>query len=173
MIAQVQNDWVVMACRLFGAGDLTYLPSAAYVEFVNVPSPGDEATIPSFGETAGAAYYQGLSASTDHDYLRVQLLANPTISLSPDGAAIGLPLDTLTFLAQTEGSVGINGKPFTAGANSTVIGMAVVATPVWADATQDRVLARCYYEGGEQVPKQTLGQVVVTYAHTFGPANGG
>lgn len=164
---QIQWTWGEIACKLFGEGSSEYKISSMYIEFENVASPGDTVTAPSFDRSDGIEYYSSLSASSDRDYLRVQLISNPKASLISGYEGASLNVNQLTFYAQSSGSLGVHGKTFSAGANSTVFGLALVATPKWEDRTKDLIFAREYYPVGQQVLKQASSQVGVSWTEQF------
>lgn len=167
---QIQYDWARIALQCIGLGKREYRISAVYVEFENVASPGDPATVPAYGRDEGTEYYTSLSGV--RDYLRLPLLAQPQLAVA-DGfedafTGEGDDFNSMTFFAQTSGSVGVNGLPFSEGSNSVAVGIALVAAPVWADRTRDVVFGRAYFAVDEQVPKVASHQVGVSWSQTFG-----
>lgn len=161
---QRQNGYAKVCVRLLGFADVRFKISAVYVEFENVASPGDAVVNPSFDPEDGIEYYSALSGSSTRDFLRVPLTGvAPSLS---DGFA-GSDENTLTFTAMTGGSVGVHGRPFSAAANSKVCGVALVATPVWADRSQDVVFGRAAYAAPDQLLKPAAGQIYVTYIEQF------
>lgn len=161
---QRQNGYAKICVRLLGFGDARYKLSAVYVEFENVASPGDPVTNPSFDKDAGIEYYSSLSGSGTRDFLRVPL-TGVAGSLS-DGFA-GADENVVTFTAVSSGATGVHGKAFSSAANSKICGVALVATPVWADRSQDVVFGRAYYGVDDQLLKPSAGQVAVTYVEEF------
>jgi hypothetical protein len=134
-----------------------------YIEFENVASPGDAVTIPTFARGAGTEYYDDLQSSGTRDFLRVPLTQDPLVGVAGDGDEY----TKLTFFAQTQGVEGVTGKTYSPGVNSKVFGAALVATPLFADRTQDIVVARSYFPADEQVLKDASSQVGVTWDITF------
>jgi hypothetical protein len=160
--------WGHIAARCVGQGDRSYRVSTMYLEFQNGGVAGAIAA-PAFLPEDNVEYYNGLASSPDRDYLRIPIEATPTIVVAP-GYEGYLPPDRgnrVVFAAQTGGSAGVHGKPFSDGAGSVVFGIALVATPVLADATADIILARGYYGAGDQVIK-TARQLGAIYRVTFG-----
>lgn len=158
----VLRSWAAIVGKLLLTGEQQYRISGMYIEFENVPSPGDVSAVPSFDRDpdSGVAYYDGLALSATRDYLRVPMVAGTLESsdeeLYPDG-------NLVTFFAQTGGVVGVHGKDFGEVNNSVVIGAALVAQRVQADATQDLVLSRFYFDSDEQQPKLDTGQVGIEW----------
>jgi hypothetical protein len=154
----VLRSWAGIVGKLLTTGESKYRISGMYVEFMNVASPGDPAPIPSYDRSyaSGREYYDGLSASPSRDFLRVPLIASTLEAgdedLFPDG-------NLVTFFAQTSGVVGTHGKNFGESFNSVVVGGALIAQVSQADATQDLVLSRFYFEEDDQQPKLDVGQV--------------
>jgi hypothetical protein len=164
---QVQWSWGEIACKLFGEGAAEYKISGMYIEFENVASSGDAVTPPSFDRSEGIEYYSALSSSPSRDFLRVQLVSSPVASLIPGYEGSTTTSNQLTFYAQSSGSIGIHGKTFSTAANSKVFGLALVATPKWADRTRDLIFAREYYPTAQQVLKQTSSQIGVSWTEQF------
>lgn len=152
-----QNSYSQIIARLLGFGDPAYRLSHVYIEFENVGFPGDPVTPPDVAREAGLEYYQGLTGS--RDFLRVPILGDPSVSLS-DGVE-GVDYDTLTFYAQSEGTTGMHGLPFSADSNSTVYARAIVATPVPADWSRDLVYSRINLDVDQQLLKPASGQISV------------
>lgn len=164
---QIQWTWGEIACKLFGEGKEEFKISGMYIEFENVSSPEDVVSAPSFDRADGIEYYSALSASPARDFLRVQLISNPKASLISGYEGASVKVNQLTFFAQTTGSVGVHGKPFTVGANSKVFGLSLVATPRWEDRTKDLIFAREYYPSNQQVLKQASSQIGVSWTEQF------
>lgn len=159
---QIQWSWGEIACNLFGDGNKDYKISGMYIEFENtalIPST------PSYTRSEGVEYYENLSASLTKDFLRVPLLSPPIKSLAATYSNINY--NQLTFLAQTAGTQGVHGKTFSDSVSSKVYGLALVATPVWGDRTQDLIFARKYYTTSNQVAKQAGSQIGVNWTETF------
>lgn len=159
----VVYDWATIVGKLL-RGDASYRLSAMYIEFANVASPGDPVSEPSLDRSGAAAYYAGLADDPEKDYLRVPLYASGMESsddeLFPGG-------NLLRLYARTSGVVGVHGKPFSAGDNSTVFGAALVSTPDFANAELDVVFSRWYAETEEQRPKEVNSQVAVEWELTL------
>jgi hypothetical protein len=147
-------NWGYLAAMSLGTRNPAYGIATVYLEYANVAAPGDTVTPPSFSRNDGVAYYASLAGDPTKDYLRLPALP-PAIDVDPAdlGTAVFAPGtgNRLTVLAQSAGSAGVNGKPFSIGANSTIIGAAVVASPAPADPTQDILFARGYYTTSAQV----------------------
>ena len=122
---------------LSGQGGLPV--NVMYMEFDNSGSP--PAIVPDPAD--GRNYYTDLeSRLSTSDYIRVPLINTPV--LSSDDLAKYLS-NIATFFAMSTGyTVGLGGKPFTAAANSTVYGIALVCAASVSDRTQDIVFARDY-----------------------------
>lgn len=164
---QVQWTWGDIACKLFGEGLSEYKISGMYIEFENTDAPGDTVSAPSFDRSEGIGYYSALSASSTRDFLRVPLISSPKASIVTGYEDSEVGANQLTFFAQTSGTIGIHGKSFSAVANSTVFGLALVAVPKWGDRTKDLIFAREYYPSGQQVLKQTSSQVGISWTEQF------
>lgn len=167
---QIQYDWGFVAAKLIGQGNYKYRLSAMYIEFENVASPGNIVTVPSFDRDAGVEYYDDLQSSGTKDFLRVPFVSLPAIGIESGFEAFFTPDvdgNKLTFHAQSQGVVGVHGKTFSSGVNSKVYGAALVATPEFADRTQDIVFARSYFETGEQTVKEASSQIGVTWEVSF------
>jgi len=153
--------------RALGLGDATYKISKVYVEFEN---NAGAVTPPTFVNTEGRSYYTGLVAP--RDYLRVDLLGAPQLSIVPGYAAYftaGVSGNRLTFLAQTAGSAGENGVGFSNALNSTVFGVALVAAPDDSDKSKDVIVARGYYAVANQLKKPSGGQLTIGWELDFIP----
>lgn len=165
---ELVDTWGVVAARCIGLGDRDYRLSAMYLEFENVDDPEDEVTIPEIDPEVGLDYYLDLASSDARDFLRVPLDVAPSLFVVdgftsiPQGQGNGIQV-----YASTQGVVGVNGKTFSSGVNSKICGLAIVATPVWGDRTQDVVFARSYYEAEQQQVKQPSSQLAVSYRLQF------
>lgn len=164
---QIQWTWGEIACKLFGEGREEYKISAMYIEFENTAAPGNAVSAPAFDRADGIEYYSALSASPARDFLRLKLISNPKATLVSGYEGSSVVTNQLTFFAQTTGSTGVHGKPFSVGANSTVFGLALVAAPRWEDRTRDLIFAREYYPVGQQVLKQASSQIGVSWTEQF------
>ncbi len=168
---QLQYDWAVIASKCIGFGDRSYRVQGMYVEYENVTLPGDVVTVPTFTRDVGLSYYTGLSGSLVRDYLRLPLAALPKpgvrtgyTSYFGTDPEIGNELD---FIAITDGVAGVHAKPFTVGVNSKIFGVGLVATPSWADATQDLIFARAYVPTGDQLVVPNGTQIAITWKTSF------
>jgi hypothetical protein len=156
--------------KALGLGDVSYKINRMYVEFENVATPATPVSVPSFSNTEGRDYYANLVAPKD--YLRVPLLGDPTLGIVPGYEAYftaGVDGNQLTFLAQTEGSVGMNGTTFSNGLNSKVYGIALVSAPSDSDETQDVIINRDYYLVADQQVKPASGQLTISWELGFPP----
>lgn len=167
---QIQFDWARIALQCIGRGKPEYRINAVYVEFQNVASPGDPGDVPAYDRGDGVEYYTALAG--DRDYLRLPLLSEPRLAVAAGYgdyfAGTGDDFNEMTFFAQTAGVAGVNGLAFEVGANSVAVGVALVATPVWADRTRDVVFGRAYFEVAEQVAKEASHQIGVSWSQVFG-----
>lgn len=166
---QIQYEWGAIAAQCIGLGNSSYRVNAMYVEYENVSNPDDVITIPTFDRSEGRDYYQNLVFTSNRDFLRVPLLFQPTIGITPGFEPdFTLPNgNQLTFYTQTQGTAGFNGKPFNSGVNSKICGVALVATPNFSDPTMDLVFSRSYFDVEDQTPKLASSQVGVTWSISF------
>lgn len=139
-------------------GQTGYGISTLYVEFENLTNPADPITPPAFDRSGGLAYYAGLAASPNRDFLRVPLTTSPAFSTS--GAEYKNNL--ITFFGVTEGLQGFHGKPFGETSNSAVIGAGLVASPDTMDQSKDLVFSRLY-TGIDKILKSAGFQVGITW----------
>lgn len=157
---QVLYEWATIVAQSLLNGGIQYRIGGMYIEFANVASPGDVVPVPSFTRADGSDYYNALAGSPDIDYLRVPLTAgvlNTTdMTLFPKG---NLP----TFIARTQGAVGVHGKPFSDVHNSTVFGAALVAFPDFSDQTQDLIFSRFYVATNQQLIKTPTSQIGIDW----------
>lgn len=156
---------------LFGNGPdmLDYRVRALLLEFENVGAPATPASIPTFDETDTIDYYLALNGSSIRDYVRIPF-ATSSVSLDVDPNYASLAEDRpnrVTIRAATAAVVGHNGLPFTNGANSKIVGAALVATPYPDDATRDIVFARMYYTVGQQTIRPATGLAEAKFIFTF------
>lgn len=140
-----------------------------YIEFENVADPDDPATAPEFGPDSGLEYYTGLGSDPTHDYLRVPLLSGSVVDVVPGyeayfSAGQG---NRITVFAQTAGTAGVHGKPFSNAANSKACGAVLVSAADPADPAQDVPVARLYYSAEKQMVKPENGQLMVPYRIWF------
>lgn len=159
-------EWGAILAQLLLRRGLNYGIGGMYLEFENTASPGDPVTVPTFGRDAdeGVNYYNGLYLSADRDYLRVPIISGSFGSSDTTNFPIG---NRATFFAQSSGVEGVHGKPFTAAANSTCFGGALVAFVDEADPTRDLVLSRFYLEEAKQQVKLDNSQIGYEWRVTF------
>ena len=162
----VLYDWGAIAGQVLGIGNIAYKLAAIYLEFENLASPSDTVTPPAFnrGPNSGRSYYDGLSASSTRDYIRIPIIAPQLISSDPVLYPSG---NRLIVFGLAAGTVGVHGKPYTNAANSKAYGAALVASPNPADLTNDIVLSRNYFATGEQQLKLTASQTGIEWELTF------
>lgn len=166
----IMMSWGAAATRSLGFGDASYKISAAYVEFENLADPDTVITPPTFERGDTIDYYHELLYSSSRDFLRVPLIAAPTVGISTgyETQFTGEDGNVLSFWLQTQGTTGFHGKTFSAGVNSKVFGVALVATPVSGDQSKDIIVARTYYRTEDQILKPVgASQVGVTWDLTF------
>ena len=156
--------------RTLGMGDISYKINRMYVEFENVATPATAVSVPSFSAAEDRGYYAALAAPKD--YLRVPLLGAPTLGILSGYEAFftdGVDGNMLTFLSQTEGSIGMHGVTFSNVLNSKVYGLAMVAAPSASDETQDVIVTRDYYDVADQQIKPASGQLTISWELGFPP----
>jgi len=169
MLTQLVRSGFAIA-KTLGLGDATYKINRVYIEFENVATPATAVSVPVFTQYADLTYYQNLLAPKD--YLSVPLLGDPTLSIAAGYGAYftaGVDGNELTFLAQTAGTAGVNGVPFSNALNSKVYGLALVSATDEGDATKDIVIARGYYAVADQMVKPAAGQIHVSAEIRFVP----
>ena len=170
---QLQYDWGTIAAQTIGLGKAEYRVRAMYIEYHNVANVNDVVTPPTYARDVGISYYTGLSAVSNRDYLRVPLALTPTTTIGEDYSNYFSNPDlgnVLRFFAQTQGVVGVHGRPFAAENNSKIIGAALVATPDFQDPTKDLVFSRTYLSTSptnKQLLKPTGGQIGLTWEVLF------
>lgn len=135
--------------------DPVWLPAGILLEFANVEDPEDSVAAPDYDRGDGIDYYNGLDGSSS-DFLRVPITyrrgKNTDVSLYPDN-------NGAVYLGLTAGMTeGVNGLPFSAGANSKVFGAAIVCILDPDDRTQDLVFSRIYFDAADQALKLDLPQ---------------
>ncbi len=161
----VMFDWAGLASRLFTSADPRYRISGMYLEYKNLADPSTVVTPPSFTRDQGISYYSGLSSSSTVDYLRVPLSANALTNTDTESFTIA---NAMTLFAMSQGSVGVNGKPFASGNNSKVYGGALVALVDENDRTNDVVFSRFYFPTNQQRVKLSGGQLGLEWQIVFG-----
>lgn len=156
-----------IAAQCIGLGKSEYRIRTVYLEFANSSTA---VTPPAFDRTGGIDYYNGLASVTDWDYLRVAISQDPSVQIASgyesyySDPSLG---NELVFTAQSSGTTGVHGTPFSSANNSRVIGLAIVASPDFADPTKDIVYARDYFAQSQQIPKQASSQIGVIYKISF------
>lgn len=166
---QIQVFWGNIFSKLL-QGDQDYRISALYMEYKNVATPATTVSAPAFTEYAGVSYYTGLSSVANTDFLRTSLIQTPTLGIVTGYESYfteGVSGNQLTFYAQSSGTTGVHSKAFANASNSKVYGVALVATPVIADYTQDVIMARTYFIAANQVLKQSASQIGVSWTLKF------
>jgi hypothetical protein len=163
---EVLYEWGAIVGNLLLRTGINYGIGGMYIEFENVPSPGNPVSPPTLTRDAnqGVTYYNELVTNPIRDYLRVPLIAG----LMNVSDVVNFPKGNLpTFFAQTQGVVGAHGKPFGDANNSVVFGGALVAMVDGADYTQDLVFSRFYLATDKQQPKLPTSQVGVEWELTL------
>lgn len=158
----VLYQWAEITAKLLATGDSRYRLGGMYLEFQNVPSPGDPVTPPTFGRDRTIEYYDDLAGSACNDYLRVPMTAIQTLS-----SGSGLEQNQLVCFARSSGLVGVHGKPFSYAANSVIYGAALVAYIDATDATQDLLFSCFYFDPADQQPKLATSQVGLEWQITL------
>lgn len=165
-------SWGFAAAKLFGAGDRNYRINRAYIEFENVASPGNTVSVPAYDKFDSRSYYDNLSSP--RDYLRVPLIGQPELFIGSgyeNYFTAGVDGNALRFFAQSVGTSGINGRTFSDSVNSKVFGVALVASPVDGDRTQDVVVSRGYFATSQQKLKASSGQIGIGWELVFEPVD--
>jgi hypothetical protein len=150
------------------AGNLAFKVAAGYLEYKNVVNGTDPVPVPVYDRTSGLAYFNGLPAN--QDFLRVPLVGLPAIDTTTDYLPYftpGVNGNRVTFKLQTTGTVGVLGLPFSNTVNSKLFGLTLVATPLFADRTQDLILSRGYFGVPDQQLKQVGSQLGVNWRIAF------
>lgn len=145
------------------AGRAQYAINTVYLEFKNTVGV---ITPPEVTRADGIEYYNGLAASLDTDFLRVPLLVNPSVEASD----VNYESNQVTLFAESEGTEGFFGKPFSQAASSWVFGAALVAAPAPSDQSQDVVFSRLYTGDlgwTSSIDKQDGKQVGLTWGVEF------
>jgi hypothetical protein len=138
------------------AGTVTVPVNYVYIEFGN-SSP----SIPTATRTQGRAYYDALTGGSATDFLRVPLIATPSLTAS----STNYSGNQATFTAISNATSGQNGQSFSSGASSEVVGAALVVAPSASDQSQDYVFSRYYL--GSTIAKASGQEIVVQWAVTF------
>lgn len=177
---QIQYSWGFIASRQLGyrfqPNRYSYHISAMYVEFENQSAQAATAGSPvsissSFPRDTSNNYYNTLGGS--RDFLRIPLIIEPTSSVAAGTEAtlsdlsLEQQFNKLTFFAQTAGTSGVHGKPFSHNNNSKVYAAALVAAPVFSDRTKDVIFARTVFAQNNQVSKAASSQIGITWDISF------
>lgn len=168
---QIQATWGAIAAECLGRGNRNFRINAMYLEFENLANPATVVTAPTYTRDEGLEYFQSLESSSVRDYLRVPLLLPAGIDIAgdfPEAFTEGQTGNRLTFFSQSQGVAGVHGKTFSEGVNSKIFGVALVATPVFSDPTQDIVFSRTYLDGSLQGVKQASKSLGITWRILFG-----
>jgi len=162
----VLYNWATVMGKLLTEGLTQWRVQYLYLEFENVANPTTPVTLPTFGRTPadGWPYYQGLSTSTNRDFLRLPVLVR---QLTSDDTSKYPQGNIATFLAQSAGLEGFHGKPFNDTVNSKVFGAALVVSPDPLDPTQDLVFSRAYFPASQQMVKTASSQIGVEWSLRF------
>lgn len=169
---QLQYDWAAVAGQAIAIGNPNYKLSGMYLEYQNVASPGDPAALPDTSRSTTQAYYAGLSAVANRDFLRLPFATVPAVSR--DGAFVSHFAsqtnlgNVYTCQVITTGVAGFHGKPFaTAGINSKIAGLALVAMPLPASQASDLLFARLPLSAPEQILFSAGAQKLVRWHIAF------
>jgi len=160
----VLYDWGAAAIRLFATGEQRYRISMMYIEFENVSNPSDPVTVPTMTRSDSNTYYNSLSGNPVRDYLRVPILGH---QLSSSDQTLYPKNNVVNFFAQTAGTSGVHGKPFSDTNNSKVFGMALVAAVDELDPTKDIIISRFYLPTTQQQLKAPNTQIGVEWRLQF------
>jgi hypothetical protein len=161
-----QYSWGMIAAQCIGLKNPAYAVNAMYLEYANVASPSSTVAPPTVTRATGLSYYNGLAYTPDRDFLRVPLTNPPGLDIQPGYEpyfTAGISGNLLHFFAMSNGSLGVLGKTFSSGVNSLVYGAALVATPVYADRSQDVILAIGYLPISQQTIKPPSSQAGVQW----------
>lgn len=169
---QIQYTWGYVAAKHLGfrpnADRPSYHISTLYVEFENQSDPETEISVAPFSRTISTDYYAALSGQ--RDYLRLPIVIEPTLGVSP-GYAENLPVNQsanqLTFFVQTAGTSGVRGLAFASNVNSKVYSAALVASPDFGDPTKDVIFARTMLTAANQITKEASSQIGITWDIAF------
>lgn len=140
-----------------------YKIGGMYMTYEN--NGGAAVSVPTVARADGIDYYNSLSGHATRDYLRVPLIAAVTSNSDSDTYSTD---NTVTYYAQSTGTTGVHGKPFNDTVDSRIFEVALVAFPVFADATQDLVLARLTFPSAEQIVKILNSQISCAWEQIYG-----
>lgn len=164
---QLQLSWGGIATQTIGLGNSQYRVRGMYLEYENTSDPID---VPSYDRDEGIEYYQDLAFSGTRDFLRIPLLFSPAVSIEPGYEHLyeeGINGNRLTFFSQSQGNRGFHNKAFSYTAQSTLFGVALVATPDFSDPAKDIIFSRTYFEQADHAAKSNTGQFGVTWEIIF------
>ena len=158
---QVQFGYHEAVCRLLSDPVSPYAARMMYVEYKNVASPGSTVTPPTgFSVNDGVEYYAGLGLIAGVDYLRIPIQGNRLLLV--DGYA-GKTVNAVNFDAYASAGVGVHGRPFNAGSNSLIYGVALVASPLPENPSADLILGRKYFTAQDQRICPASGATIIPY----------
>ena len=160
----IMKDWATVFANFATSGDSRFRITAMYLEFMNVPTAGEAVAVPAFGPDEGIEYFDSLASDPSRDYLRVFLSGSSVDTSDPDMWPSG---NITRFFGMTSGSNGVHGKPFSDVNNSTVYGGALVVVRDVADATQDLIVSRIYFDDAEQQVKLATSQIGMDWEIEF------
>jgi hypothetical protein len=159
----VLRDWARILVPFYAQqSGLPVVPvNMIYVEFVNDTPP---IAVPTFDRTdSGLDYYDGLSVSLNHDFLRIPIALADTFNDPSLGDTL---VNSVSLIARTAGTAGVHGKTLTPG-SSVLIGGALVAAADLNDRSKDVVHSRAYVSSGAQKVYPAVGQVHAKWELTF------
>ena len=173
---QIQVSWGHIAAKQLGFRPQpdrdSYAISGMYFEFENQTNPADTIAVANFPRTLGLEYYATLGEPSNRDYVRVPLRLDPAMGVDANsvGAAVltaNALSNQLTFFAQTAGTNGVNGLPFSHLQNSKIFAAALVATPKFNEIARDILFARIVFDVGNQTSKEASSQIGITWDIAF------
>jgi len=169
---QLQYDWAAIAGKCIAVGDLNYRLRGMYLEYENVAAPGSAATLPDTSRGTTQAYYAGLNAVANRDFLRLPFATAPATTTDGEFTSHFAPHTGLgnifTCAVITTGVAGFHGKPFaTAGVNSKIAGLALVAMPIENSQAADLIFARLPLAAPEQILFSAGAQKLVRWHIAF------
>lgn len=159
---QIQFGYKEAVARSLADPNNTYAARMLYVEFANVADPEDTISPPvGFSQEEGVEYYASLSAEVDRDYLRIPVLS-ARVFLNDEYD--GIEANAVTLMGEAlPDSEGIHGLTFSLANNSLVYGLAIIVAPILGDPSSDIVIARKYYDSGDQRICPSNGSMTIKY----------
>lgn len=157
----------VMAALL--GGDLNFRISHFYLEYKNtVGTP----TAPTITRDAGRSYFSSLDGSAAHDWVRVPIILNPTLSVVPAESS-DYTGNSVIFTATTASVTPATGKSpvanyfLSSGVDgpSKITSLALVASPDRNAESKDRVFSRVNL--GTPMPLQPSSNIIFLWAIRF------